>query len=594
LAKSSSPTPGFKSFLALLIGSGSLLLVAGLAPLFWLHLLLDPLSSDHHATPLDQPFFAALRLGMAGLGLLLILAGTTGLALPDRTRPVLHRLKKHAVDLWQDNRRLLAELVAARPTGWEAALLAVIACAGLFARLVLLPGPMQYDESMSFIDYASHSLWIALSSYDAPNNHVFHTLLMQISFRLFGDAPAVVRLPAFIAGMLIIPAAYLLGRTLYNRRVGWLAAALAAWWPQLVFYSANARGYSLLGLFSLLIFTLASRAVKQYRPAAWVWIALLSALGLFTIPVMAYSLGILYTWLLISLLTGETRPAYTPRRFVAWMVSCGAASLLLAGLFYLPVLFTSGLSSLLGNEFVRSLTWPEFIQSLPYFTRDILTRFTQAISLPVIFLLVLGLVLSLALHRRTARYKVPIFAATLLFFIIAIPVQRPELLAKLFYFNLPLLAVWIASGWTAAFMLLPRRFLATFIPSFVALTLVVSCVWQALPNLPYLNGAVESHEEVAAWLKANLAQDEIVLIDYPTDYRVYFYAHRIGLSLDSIRSPEKRSITRAFVVVNPREGQTLQSVIADKSLNWCPLDLSTAREQALIGYIYIYALDPTS
>ena len=575
-----------------MMGMVVVLFIFGWMPLHWLHLLLDPLASDHYLAPLDQTLFSSLRAGAAGLGFLLLLFAGVLLKRPGRAEPILRWLAIHIIDLWQDNTRLLAKLAAARPVGWEAILLGGIAGVGLFTRLVLLPGPMQYDESVTYIDFASHSLWTAISDYSAPNNHVFHTLLVFFSVHLFGNAPWVVRLPAFLAGALAIPAAYLLGRTLYNRQAGWMAAALVAWWPQLVIYSANARGYSLLGLFTLLNFALAGQAIRRRSPAAWAWIAVFSAAGLFTVPVMAYSLGMLYTWLVFSMLAGETKRAYPGWRFLAWMGACGAVTLGLAGVLYLPVLFTSGPTALFGNPYLASIPLAEFFQRMPLFLGDIWMRFTQSMTRPVILVLWLGLGLSLVFHRRIARHKVPMLPTTLLFFCIVIPIQRPDMISKLFFFSIPLLAVWIAAGWAALLSVFPRRRLGNFISILIVLSLATGCVLQALPNLVYLKGVSDPHEKAAAWLKANLEPEDIVIVDFPTDARVLYYALRDGMSADSFHNLENRSYRRAYILVNPREGQTLEEVITDHPLSVYPLDPSLADELVVIDTIYIYVHFP--
>lgn len=589
---STQPNQPLKILAILLIAAGILLMLPGLAPLSALHLLFDPLSADNRMEALDLPQVAIARAGVAGIGFLLLLAGAAVLAQPARAAAAIQWGRKHIRELGQDNRRLLADLVDALPKGWEIALLGLVIAAGMFTRLALLPAPMQYDEAVTFNDFASRTLWAALSDYSLPNNHVFHTLLVHISYRLFGDAPWIVRLPAFLAGILCIPAAYLLGKSHYNRTVGWLAAALAAWWPQMVFYSANARGYSLLGLFSLLIFTLAGIALKRRSPAAWAWIALLSAFGLFTVPVMAYSIGVLYTWLLFSLLVKEPLPAYKPGRFFAWMVTSGAAALGLAGIFYLPVLFASGPDALLGNKFVQSFTWSEFVDRLPFFLNDIWTRFTQAMPLAAILLIGLGLVLSLALHSQITRHKIPVLASALVFFAVAMPLQRPEMLSKLFFFSLPLLAVWAAAGWVAVVQRFFKQNLES--PLLAALTLIVAaaCVVQAQPNLPYLtDGATGAHEQIAGWLKDRMQPDDVALVDFPLDAQVLYYARRAGLPLEAFREVEEREYHRAFVLVNPYEDQSLESVAAHHPLSR-PLDISTAHEEIEINNTHIYSVDP--
>lgn len=57
--------------------------------------------------------------------------------------------------------------------------------------------------------------------------------LVAFSIKILGNTPLAIRLPAALVGILLIPATYALGRVLFTRRVGLLAAALAAFtfWP---------------------------------------------------------------------------------------------------------------------------------------------------------------------------------------------------------------------------------------------------------------------------------------------------------------------------------------------------------------------------
>jgi mannosyltransferase len=68
----------------------------------------------------------------------------------------------------------------------------------------------------------------------------------------FGDSEWVLRLPSAVAGVLSVFVIYLLGRRLYSPREGLIAALLMAvlWTP--IYYSQEARTYSLLLLFTLL------------------------------------------------------------------------------------------------------------------------------------------------------------------------------------------------------------------------------------------------------------------------------------------------------------------------------------------------------
>ncbi len=73
-------------------------------------------------------------------------------------------------------------------------------------------------------------------------------LFMHYWIQLAGDAEWALRLPSAIAGVLSVPVIFLLGRRLYSAREGLIAALLMAvlWAP--VFFSQEARSYSLLAL----------------------------------------------------------------------------------------------------------------------------------------------------------------------------------------------------------------------------------------------------------------------------------------------------------------------------------------------------------
>lgn len=66
-----------------------------------------------------------------------------------------------------------------------------------------------------------------------------------------------------VAGVATIPVAFLIGRELRGQRVGLLAAALVAVNPMLLWYSQEARAYSLLGLFCALSLLYCVRAMER-------------------------------------------------------------------------------------------------------------------------------------------------------------------------------------------------------------------------------------------------------------------------------------------------------------------------------------------
>ena len=76
-----------------------------------------------------------------------------------------------------------------RRPGSDLKVMAAIVTVGLFLRIYHLDVPMRYDEAYTFNEYATRSTYDAVSLYTFPNNHLFHTLLVHVAVRLFGDSP---------------------------------------------------------------------------------------------------------------------------------------------------------------------------------------------------------------------------------------------------------------------------------------------------------------------------------------------------------------------------------------------------------------------
>ena len=78
---------------------------------------------------------------------------------------------------------ILAEDVGSAARSLPAIDMVGLACLTLFAtilRLRFLLQPMRDDQAYRFLAYSSHPFYVALSFYNAPNNHLFHTLLVRL------------------------------------------------------------------------------------------------------------------------------------------------------------------------------------------------------------------------------------------------------------------------------------------------------------------------------------------------------------------------------------------------------------------------------
>ena len=133
----------------------------------------------------------------------------------------------------------------------------------------------------------------------ADSNPMLYPLLAGAWERVFGSGEWGVRALTALFGTLAIPLVYGAASTLASRRAGLIAAGLAATNPLLVWYSGEARNYSLLVLASALVFWCFARALEEVRGQRWLWgWALASGLALTTHYYAAVLVGMTALWLL--------------------------------------------------------------------------------------------------------------------------------------------------------------------------------------------------------------------------------------------------------------------------------------------------------
>ena len=136
--------------------------------------------------------------------------------------------------------------------------------------------------------------------YKNPNNHVLFSILARLSLGDFdpGDDPAKlnfdetrIRLPAFIAGLLSIPALGYLIAVIGYRRASIAAMLMLAVHPWFIRHGCEARGYPLALLFGLLALAFMIKAVRRGRWRYWAAVALFEFLLFYAYPGTIYLLA---------------------------------------------------------------------------------------------------------------------------------------------------------------------------------------------------------------------------------------------------------------------------------------------------------------
>ncbi len=180
-------------------------------------------------------------------------------------------------------------------------------CAGLFAAALLLrawlalqlPFP-QLDDPAGYIQLARNiasgrgftsdvlwSYWVSFPAVTHPSNEFWMPLasiLMAGSIRLLGDTLFAAQLPGILAGSLLMPLAYGIGRTLWPAQRRWavLAAVLLILNATLLYQAASADSSALYTLLATLTLFVGAQAIHRRRPSWAVLAGLLCGLSYMT------------------------------------------------------------------------------------------------------------------------------------------------------------------------------------------------------------------------------------------------------------------------------------------------------------------------
>ena len=152
----------------------------------------------------------------------------------------------------------------------------LIFLAGVGLRIYYLSTPVRFDEAGLFLLLSSKPLFVSLVSYPTTGHHVFYTIMVNILYNILGDDVWVLRLPALLAGILLIPAVYLLFKTISDNVTSLLAATLVATSSPLIEYSTNGRGYTTVTLIFILSLLIAHYLSTHRNIFAWSLLIFLS------------------------------------------------------------------------------------------------------------------------------------------------------------------------------------------------------------------------------------------------------------------------------------------------------------------------------
>lgn len=582
---------GILIFILILVGSASLLIFS--RSYDSAKAVFDSFSRDGNFQSFTFSVFSTLKLPAMILGGVSLFTGLFFAFLHQRSIQWIEKLFNKIAWAWrktlQDFQELFSTYRLTRKNAPVYGILAGITLFSALARLVFISRAMGHDECYTYLTFAELPLKYALSDYSVPNNHIFHTVLVHLSTGLLGNYPWSVRLPAFLAGVLAAPCTYILARKHYDSTSALLAASLVAAYPLLIQYSTSARGYTLLALFTLLIFICGTMAKSHKNLAAWFLLIVFSALGMFTIPIMLYPLGALFTWLFLSTLIGDFSKEYTFKNMILYILIAGIGTIFLTLLLYTPAFRYSGVDAIIGNGYVSAQG--QYLELLA--SRWIDLKNDWMFDLPAFcgILLWIGFGASLVLHRSITRQRFPISIAALLFIAVELFIQRPNPWSRLWQAFLPLFLIWVAAGWMGLLRTAQKKLsISHNLPAGAAYIgvgiLVAATVFRSFSYYPTLIPTPEEEEQTAIYLNQNLSAGDVVFVEPPRDEPVIYYLFQHQTSPEYLQ--RNQPFQQVYIVVDLLNGQTLDSVIQYNGDEPFLLDLDSSVLAAQFDHIQIY------
>lgn len=531
--------------------------------------------SDAECAAIASRAIVALSLAMAA-AVLVVFALTGPLA------PLSAQVRRFR----ESHRRLVADVREglARPHRRELWALAVVTLIGMAVRLEFIHQPARYDEAYTFLKYVSRPWYQIPLLYTLPNNHIFHSFLAKAAVSALGAEPWVLRVPALVAGVALVPATYVAGRMLYGSAAGLLAAAVVAGSAPLTLYSTNARGYTIICLAFVALVALAASIMRRPGLAAWSYFVLVAVIGLYTIPIMLYPFGAVCLWL------GASGMANTSRRRAALHV--GVAGVVVGGLtlaLYAPALVAVGWEPVGANQFVVPAPWREFLSELPGWLAGVARDWSAGVPRWAAWAGAALAVVGVVGHRLVGKTRHSLPLVALAWCVIVLLANHRLPYGRVWLFLLPAVAIAIGAG-VLVIARLVRRMAGAAAPPVgepaalrprrlaigggtVAATAVAAALgWsQMRSRAPYWaddTGTLRDAAAIARDVAPVLRDGGLVLATLPSDAPLQYALASRGLDPARVWSPDAGhpAVTaaggRVLVVVNDREGETLAEALA--------------------------------
>ncbi|HET6351025.1 MAG TPA: glycosyltransferase family 39 protein [Coriobacteriia bacterium] len=160
--------------------------------------------------------------------------------------------------------------------------LLAITIVGAALRLWTVTSRGLWLDEASQIGQFNGTVWDTIVSQVGGTHPPLYHICMHFWTHWFGTSEFALRSMSLCVGVVSIPVAYWAATTIYDRRVGLLTATVVAFSPYHIWYSQEARMYSMMFLFGLLSLGTFVIALRENTFKRWLIYGIVTLFGLFT------------------------------------------------------------------------------------------------------------------------------------------------------------------------------------------------------------------------------------------------------------------------------------------------------------------------
>ncbi len=458
----------------------------------------------------------------------------------------------------------------------------IILLFGIYLRVIFISLPLTADESMTFLRYVNKPLLEGPLYYHNVNNHILHSIFAYLINLLFGHKLYLLRIPALIAGILLIPISYLASRIIYDKYSALLLASLISFSSILIEYSTLARGYTLSCMFFMLALLVAVYKLNKDSVFLSFLFSIIVSLGIYTQPLFVIPFGIITCWQIISevSITSFKRSKknfyylFTDIFFVCWLTI----------LFYLPTLLLS-LVPVLKKILIFLMFLGSWGHNLPAPSKEVVSNSPNIIdplnilfevlfrdlNISFIAVLALGFLISLILNKKISNY----ISIPLISLLITIPlIFFPELL-QIRFFLFHLLIFYLGSSAAILFLFIkliqqlnfPKEIMSNLFILILSTILFINILANKASIITSSVERFNGVENLVIYLKKHIKANDTVFSTQEDIIRHYFFIHQIPSSFIA-QDLDNRLKGSLFILINKNSGgSSLDKILKYKKIN---------------------------